>query len=61
MYFVPLWMAIASTVFQYHGTHQGTLIDQNTNELLVNNEAFLYVANLLFMTDMATPSTTIAD
>jgi len=47
MYFVPLWMAIASTVFQYDGTRQGTLIDPNTNELLVNNEAFLYVANLL--------------
>ena len=47
MYFVPLWMAIASTVFQYHGTHEGTLIDPHTNELLVKNEAFLYVANLL--------------
>jgi hypothetical protein len=40
-------MAIASTVFQYDGTQQGTLIDPDTNELLVNNEAFVYVADLL--------------
>ena len=46
-FFFPLWMAIASTVFQYDGTQQGTLIDPDTNELLVNNEAFVYVADLL--------------
>jgi hypothetical protein len=40
-------MSITSTVFQYEGTQQGTLIDPNTNELLVDNEAFLYVADLL--------------
>ena len=46
-FFVPLWMAIANSVFQHDGTQQGTLIDPNTNELLVNNEAFAYVADLL--------------
>jgi hypothetical protein len=40
-------MAIANSVFQHDGTQQGTLIEPNTNELLVNNEAFVYVADLL--------------
>jgi hypothetical protein len=40
-------MSITSTVFQYEGTQQGSLIDPNTNDLLVDNEAFIYVADLL--------------
>ena len=40
-------MSITSTVFQYEGTQQDTLVDPNTNELLVDNEGFFYVADLL--------------